>query len=304
MANTQTPFQQAAAFFPEKLRKGLLAIEEERQRNAEEIRLRAGKELSILDEEGKEDTLPEIGVVSQQELQGVIEIATTASFHRAMDKLCRGYFPLAGGHRLGVAGSAVMREGHIHHFRALSSLALRIAHEVPGAALPVAQQLTAKGLQGSSCLILAPPGYGKTTLLRDLIRIYSDHWKLRVGIADERGEIAALLDGVPQFEVGNTVDVMDGCGKGEAGLLLLRSMNPQVIAMDEITSPEDVAALTVIAHCGTAVLATAHGSDLAELLRRPLYRPLLRQQIFQTIIRIQRVNGRRSYAVEEAPCCT
>ena len=232
MANTQTPFQQAAAFFPEKLRKGLLAIEEERQRNAEEIRLRAGKELSILDEEGKEDTLPEIGVVSQQELQGVIEIATTASFHRAMDKLCRGYFPLAGGHRLGVAGSAVMREGHIHHFRALSSLALRIAHEVPGAALPVAQQLTAKGLQGSSCLILAPPGYGKTTLLRDLIRIYSDHWKLRVGIADERGEIAAPLDGVPQFEVGNTVDVMDGCGKGEAGLLLLRSMNPQVIAMD------------------------------------------------------------------------
>lgn len=125
-----------------------------------------------------------------------------------------------------------------------------------------------------------------------------------MGIADERGEIAAPLDGVPQFEVGNTVDVMDGCGKGEAGLLLLRSMNPQVIAMDEITSPEDVAALTVIAHCGTAVLATAHGSDLAELLRRPLYRPLLRQQIFQTIIRIQRVNGRRSYAVEEAPCCT
>ena len=102
MANTQTPFQQAAAFFPEKLRKGLLAIEEERQRNAEEIRLRAGKELSILDEEGKEDTLPGIGVVSQQELQGVIEIATTASFHRAMDKLCRGYFPLAGGHRLGL----------------------------------------------------------------------------------------------------------------------------------------------------------------------------------------------------------
>ena len=100
------------------------------------------------------------------------------------------------------------------------------------------------------------------------------------------------------------MDVMEGCGKGEAGLLLLRSMNPQVIAMDEITSPEDVEALTVIAHCGTAVLATAHGSDLVELARRPLYQPLLRQQIFQSVIRIQRVKGRRSYTVEEMPCST
>lgn len=304
MANTKSPFQQAAAFFPEPLRERLLAIGEERQQNAEEIRLRAGKGLSILDEEGRENTLPGLETVSQQDLQGVIEIATTASFHRAMDKLCRGYFPLAGGHRLGVAGSAVMREGRIHHFRELSSLALRIAHEVPGAAIPVARKLTGKGLRGCSCLILAPPGYGKTTLLRDLIRIYSDQWKLRVGVADERGEIAALLHGVPQFAVGSTVDVMEGCGKGEAGLLLLRSMNPQVIAMDEITSPEDVEALTVIAHCGTAVLATAHGSDLVELARRPLYQPLLRQQIFQSVIRIQRVKGRRSYTVEEMPCST
>ena len=304
MANTQTPFQQGAAFFPERLREILLATDQEQQQKAEEIRLRAGKGMSILDAEGRETMLPKTEFVSQQELQGVIEIATIASFHRAMDKLCRGYFPLAGGHRLGVAGSAAIREGRIHHFRDLSSLALRIAHEIPGAALPVARQLVAQGRRGGSCLILAPPGYGKTTLLRDLIRIYSDQWKLRVGIADERGEIAALLNGIPQFSVGTTVDVMDGCGKGEAGLLLLRSMNPQVIAMDEITSPEDVEALTVIAHCGTAVLATAHGSDLTEISRRPLYQPLLQQQIFQTVIRIQRVKGQRSYVVEEIPCCT
>lgn len=304
MAHTQTPFQQGAAFFPEQLRERLLATDEEQQQRAEEIRLRAGKGLSILDADGREHLLPNTAAVSQQELQGVIEIATTASFHRAMDKLCRGYLPLAGGHRLGVAGASVTREGSIHHFRELSSLSLRIAHEIPGAALPVARQLTARGWRGSSCLILAPPGYGKTTLLRDLIRIYSDQWGLRVGIADERGEIAALLRGIPQFSVGTTVDVMDGCGKGEAGLLLLRSMNPQVIAMDEITSPEDVEALTVIAHCGTAVLATAHGAELTELARRPLYRPLLQQQIFQTIVRIQRIKGRRSYVVEEAPCCT
>lgn len=304
MANTQTPFQQGAAFFPGKLREILLAVDEVQQREAEEIRLRAGKGLSILGADGRETVLPGTAAISQQELRGVIEIATAASFHRAMDKLCRGYLPLAGGHRLGIAGSTVTREGRIHHFRDLSSLSLRLAHEIPGAAFPVARQLVAKGKRGGSCLILAPPGYGKTTLLRDLIRIYSDQWKLRVGVADERGEIAALLDGVPQFAVGASVDVIDGCGKGEAGLLLLRSMNPQVIAMDEITSPEDVDALSVIAHCGTAVLATAHGSDLEALFRRPLYQPLLQQRIFQTVVSIRRTEGRRSYIVEEPPCCT
>ena len=304
MANTQTPFQQGAAFFPGKLREILLAVDEVQQREAEEIRLRAGKGLSILGADGRETVLPGTAAISQQELRGVIEIATAASFHRAMDKLCRGYLPLAGGHRLGIAGSAVTREGRIHHFRDLSSLSLRLAHEISGAAFPVARQLVAKGKRGGSCLILAPPGYGKTTLLRDLIRIYSDQWKLRVGVADERGEIAALLDGVPPFAVGASVDVIDGCGKGEAGLLLLRSMNPQVIAMDEITSPEDVDALSVIAHCGTAVLATAHGSDLEALFRRPLYQPLLQQRIFQTVVSIRRTEGRRSYVVEETPCCT
>lgn len=303
MTKAQTPFQQAAAFFPEQLRAVLLSLDGEEQ-DAEEIRLRVGKSLSVLRADGREVRVSGVEPPSQEVLRGVIEIATTASFHRAMDKLCCGYLPLPGGHRLGIVGNAVMREGRIHHFQALSSLSLRIAHEVPGVAAAVARQLGMQGETGCSCLILAPPGYGKTTLLRDLIRIYSDEWGLRVGVADERGEVAALFEGIPQFSIGDTVDVMDGCKKGEAGLLLLRSMNPQVIAMDEITNPEDIAALSVIAHCGTAVLATAHGANAAELQRRPLYRSLLQQQIFHKIIRIQRTGGRRSYAIEDAPCCT
>lgn len=302
MAEKQTPFQAAAQCFPSELRAKLWALPAEQQGRVEEIRLRAGMGMSLVLGTGAEQPVPYTQWVTQRTLQDVIEIATHASFHNAMERLCRGYLPLSGGNRLGVAGAVQTQGGRIHHFRGVSSLAVRIARPLTGIAESVADQLTQKGFRAPSCLILAPPGEGKTTLLRDLIRVYSDQWHLRVGIADERGEIAALHRGVPQFPIGTTVDVLDGCGKGEGGLLLLRSMNPQVIAMDEITCPEDVEALSILAHCGTAVLATAHGRRVSELACRPLYQTLLERRVFQVVIGIQRRQGNRLYTVEPLPC--
>ena len=145
-------------------------------------------------------------------------------------------------------------------------------------------------------------GRGKTTLLRDLIRQVSDGIDcepLRVALADERGEVAALYQGLPQLDVGERTDVLDGCPKARGLMLLLRAMNPQVLAVDEITAPEDVAALCAAAGCGVTVLATAHGGSWEELRLRPLYRELLDQGIFRTFVVLSLAQGKRVYTVRK-----
>ena len=176
-----------------------------------------------------------------------------------------------------------------------------MARQAVGAARPVSDRLVRREGTLYSTLILAPPGAGKTTLLRDLIRAASDGEGMapqRVGVADERGEIAALFDGVPQLDVGPRTDVMEGCPKAWGLMTLLRGMNPQVLAVDEITAPEDVAALVSAAGCGVTLLATAHGAGREDLSRRKLYRGLLEEGVFRRLVRIRREAGRRIYKVE------
>ena len=122
---------------------------------------------------------------------------------------------------------------------------------------------------------------------------------MRVSLADERGEVAACFEGRPQLDVGKRTDVLEGCPKAEGLILLLRAMNPQVLAADEITAPEDIRAFELAAGCGTVLFATAHGSCREDLRRRPLYRQLLESGIFRRLVLIHRVGGVRTYTVEE-----
>jgi len=293
----KTPYQEAVSVLPLRLRREALALPGPLQARTEELRLRAGWPMAAV---GPEREIP-LGEapVAPGELEQLLELASRASVHAVLPQLRRGYLTLAGGHRLGLCGTVSLEEGEVRTLRRLSSASLRVARQVPGAAREMVPRLCRNGVLAST-LILAPPGLGKTTFLRDLIRCISEGEgaaPLRVGLADERGEVAALSQGVPQFAVGRRTDVLEGCSKAQGLLMLLRSMNPQVLAMDEITEPEDVAALESAAGCGTVLLATAHGSGPEDFRRRALYRGL--PQIFSKLVLIQKRGGIRTYQVEE-----
>lgn len=292
-------YEQAVQALPVRLQKLALELSRERRGQVEELRLRAGQPMTALFPQG-EQTLGDRPVESR-ELEQLLEIASRASIHAVLDQLRRGYLTIEGGHRIGLCGTAVMERGEIRTLRQLSSASIRIARQVKGACAPVLDRLCPGG-RLEDTLILSPPGMGKTTLLRDLIRAVSRGegcLPQRVSLADERGEVAALWGGVPQLEVGPRTDIVEGCPKDQGLMLLLRAMNPQVLAVDEITAPQDVAALEMAAGCGVTLLATAHGQGLADLRRRPLYRGMLEKKLFRRCVLIEREGTERRYRVEE-----
>lgn len=292
------PWEQAAAVLPVPLRSSLGALGEDKLERAEEFRLRRGFPMTVLLSEGEVETGgPPIG---EEELRQAVENATQSSAHTALDRVRQGFVTLRGGHRMGLCGTVARKDGRIVTLRELSSLSIRVARSVTGLAGPLLPRLTQDG-RFLSTLILAPPGAGKTTLLRDLARALSDGEGCaphRVAVADERGEIAALWRGEPQLYVGRHTDVRDGCSKGEGLSILIRGMNPQAAAVDELGGDEDVQAVAEAAGCGVAVLATAHGAGLDDLGRRPACRALLASGTFRRLVVLERRGGERSARVE------
>ena len=232
-------YEEAAAILPVRLRKAALALPAEERKTAEELRLRAGQPMTVLLPGGEKEF--EV-VVEPEELETLCDLATEFSRYAAAETLREGYLSVRGGFRVGLCGTAVMKDGANTNLKNFSSAVIRIAREKRGIADELAPKLFPDG-EFASTLILSPPGGGKTTLLRDLVRRLSEGVEgcgpRRVSLIDERGEVAVMYRGEPQMDVGPHTDVLDACPKALGIPIVLRAMNPQIIAVDEITVRED-----------------------------------------------------------------
>lgn len=295
-------YEQAVALLPLRWQRPARQLPDWQKVLCEELRLRVGYAMTALLPEG-ELTVPQEGPhvpVIQHDLEQLCDSVTGYSRYAASETLRSGYLTAAGGFRIGLCGTTVLHEGRVTNLRDLSSAAIRIGRQHPGIGQALLEQLTTSGVFEST-LILSPPGLGKTTLLRELIRLLSDGTAElpahRVAVADERGEIAVMHRGEPQMSVGCHTDVLDGCPKAAAIPILLRAANPQIIAVDEITAQEDLQAMLWAANCGVRLLATIHAGSVEELRAKPLFAQLLETDVFRQCVCITKTGSERQYEV-------
>lgn len=229
----------------------------------------------------------EIHRVTKQELQETLEYLAGYSLYAYEEELRQGFLTIQGGHRVGVAGKVVLEAGRIRGIRHISFLNVRLAHQVKGCANGVLPFVIENG-EVCHTLIVSPPGAGKTTLLRDMVRQISDGnaWCAgkTVGVVDERSEIGGAYQGLPQNDLGMRTDLLDCCPKAEGMMMLIRSMAPQVMAVDEIGDYEDIHAIETVLHCGCRLIATVHGSSLEDIREKPLLQKLTEHQVFERYI--------------------
>jgi stage III sporulation protein AA len=233
---------------------------------------------------------------NREDCANLLEMLTQHSLYTFEEELRRGFITVAGGHRVGLAGRTVLEQGKVKLLKDISSFNIRIAKEHKGCGIKILPYVTdTLGQAGiHHTLIVSPPQQGKTTLIRDLARIIS--WGpaagggstlkrgYKVGIVDERSEIAACVHGVPRFELGPRTDVLDGCPKAEGMMMMIRSMSPELLIVDEIGRPEDAAAIHEAIHAGIWVMATAHGFNYDDVSGRPVLKELLRDEVFTRIV--------------------
>lgn len=272
----QQGIQNVLRCLPQQVRSRIQQLTPSEQAQIQEIRLRAERPACIL-LHSREKPLDPGHPVSQRTIEQTFQAVCEYSVYRYAKEIAEGFVTIAGGNRVGIAGSAVYREGKLVQMRHISGLNFRVSHAVTGCAEPLFRQICPE--RPSSLLLAGTVGSGKTTMLRDLCRLLGASWRLT--LVDERSEIAAVHHGVPQYDVGLHTDVLDGFPRAEGLLTALRVLTPEVLVCDEISTEADAQAILRIHGSGVPVVASAHGTSLEDLERRPALKQLLDKGVFR-----------------------
>ncbi|MTI48204.1 MAG: stage III sporulation protein AA [Firmicutes bacterium] len=304
--NKSSTFNKVLNYLDPNISSILNRIPEDIKDRIEEIRIRSGKPLMIC-MEGSDFFINRVGkpeinsnnvyITTEENVAKSFQIISNYSVYAIEDELKNGFITIKGGHRVGVSGKVVYGKNGLETIKNISSLNVRIAREKIGVSNTIMQDIIKELNTIHHTLIVSPPQCGKTTLLRDIIRNLSNGMPnynfrgIKVGLVDERSEIASLYNGQPQNNIGVRTDVLDGCKKYDGMILLIRSMSPHVIATDELGDEKDIKAIHEALKAGVKVIATAHGEGIEDIKTKPNLKEIIEEKIFERIFILDNSNG-------------
>ena len=235
--------------------------------------------------------------VTQDDIMSSLERMSENSIYAYQDEIRNGYITIRGGHRVGITGRVIVDGGRVKNIRDAAGLNIRLSGQMIGCADKVMGHIIKNSSDIYNTLVISPPQCGKTTILRDMARILGDGSTrfgfrgVKVGIVDERSEIAACLHGIPQNHIGLRTDVLDGCPKSIGMPMLIRSMSPKVVITDEIGSDGDREAVQAVLNAGVRIVTSAHGYNISELKSRREVLKMMEDRVFERYIVLGNANG-------------
>ncbi|ONI44934.1 stage III sporulation protein AA [Candidatus Epulonipiscium fishelsonii] len=280
--------------FPMHIKKMFNSISKQIFDNIQEIKMRIDKPILIYKDQ-EEFGINISGIVKaehsyivlREDIDATLKFISGFSMYSLEDELRQGFLTIEGGHRIGVTGKAVVQNQKLRTLKDINGLNIRVAHQIIGCSDKIMPNIL-QNRKPCNTLIISPPKCGTTTILRDIIRNFSNGFygqgPFTVGVVDERSEIAGCYKGIPQNDVGIRTDVLDACPKVEGMKMLIRSMSPQVLAVDEIGRQEDLLALEEALGAGVSILCTIHGNDIKDCYKKPILKQMIQDRWFDRII--------------------
>lgn len=226
---------------------------------------------------------------SREDIKLIVQRMSNYSIYAFEEEIKQGFITIKGGHRVGICGRCIIENNRVKTIKDIASINIRICREILGCSTLVVPFIIKDG-KILNTIIISPPRCGKTTILRDLVRLISDgreDIKLtgsKVCVVDERGEIAACFRGVPQLNVGMRTDVLDSCPKSEGIMMAIRSMAPEIIVCDEIGTYKDMESILAAMNCGVSLITSIHGSGTQDLYNRAVFKDLMENNVFERAI--------------------